>query len=1098
MTNMSKKMFTKVGTSTLATLLAVGAPVSVMATPKSDTAEDAVDEIVLNEEPSAEESEAVASLLQMESKAEETDSKHDQLVAVHFVTGWDNAAKSDVKRGGTFKATKPSELGTSDAVAEAVYQRQAQEVNGVTQQAAVWTVYYKKDAQKLEKLPEINVFDGDTFNGFSDASGETVTTETVPENGAVYFANYTSNVTYEYNSMIQEMIDREASTSSVIWELNPSMGAFGITEMNGAVDSTMSYEKDRLFVEYDNTAEAFGAPEVIAQDGYTFLGWFKEGTFQENTDGQFDEKNVADGDVYVARFEETKVEVDKTELRKALDEAGQLKYDEYTEESWVPFGQAIADGEAVYADETATQEAVDKAIVALQNAKEGLVKKDAEKPEESVIYTYKVSKPDGTKFTMQMKDSTKVQSLLDKLTSIGVDCSEKDVTLQVGDEEAVALDTSMTVKEWMDMMGEQTMMVTWKDSAGKITLKCELGVLEGEHTFSMKFSKENPEEKVDKTALKAAIDDAKTLQEADYTKETWKSFADALKHAESVFNDTAATQKSVDVAGKDLTDAQSALQKIVVKDELQKAVDAAKKLKESDYTADSWKDFAKALDAATDVLLDNGATQEDVDNAVKALDTATKALVKNDISKVDKSKLAKAIEDAKSLKEQDYTKESWDKFADALAKAESVNADKDVTQETVDNAVKDLADAKAGLVKAGEAEKVDKTALKAAIAEAEKLNADEYTKDSWMAFELALKDAKSVYADEKATQDFVDKAVADLAKATEGLVKAGDEKPEDAVKFTLNIQYPGKNIGAKEFDSKMTVAEMKTALSELGIDCSGVKAQQIGLKTPNSPLKDDNTLNAIAKLVESNSEVVIQGYADDACKEAVGHLIRLTSSGENTFTVVFEEKTDNGDDGQKPNDGQNPDDENKDPSNEEDKNAKKYTLKVSTVDGKTFDAQVNDTSTIADLMKKFAEQGVNCGTVAKVTMKQANTEEVSFDTSKTVKDVVALLSKGDVQLIGYGEDGKALGCAVISATDKSEVLKVVFSKDTNVTLRTAEDIKDGKGKGEGVSQEGKGDGVAPSVQTADSGAIVVYSVAAGLLVLSIGGYVVYTKKLRRD
>lgn len=234
----------------------------------------------------------------------------------------------------------------------------------------------------------------------------------------------------------------------------------------------------------------------------------------------------------------------------------------------------------------------------------------------------------------------------------------------------------------------------------------------------------------------------------------------------------------------------------------------------------------------------------------------------------------------------------------------------------------------------------------------------------------------------------------------------------------------------------------------------------------------------------------------------VGHLIRVTSSGENKFNVIFEEAA-NGDgtqdgEGQKPNDGQKPEDGNKDPNAEENQNAKKYTLKVSTVDGKTFDATVNDTSTIKDLMDKFAEQGVNCKNLAKVTMKQAKTDEVAFDVNKTVKDVVALLTKGDVQLIGYGEDGKAVGCAVISLTEKDGVIKVVFSKDTNVTLRTAEDIKnDGKGKGEGVSQEGKGDGVAPSVQTADSNAIIVYSVAAGLLVLSVGGYVVYTKKLRK-
>lgn len=1153
---MSKKMLTKVGTSTLATLLAVGAPVSVMATPKTEGSEGAVDEIVLNE-ASTEDAEAVASLLKLEADG---DLKHDQLIAVHFVTGYDN----DAKRGGLFTATKPSEFGAPESVAEAVYQRQSQEVDGKVQQAHVWTVYYRADSVKLEKLPDLEVMEGETFNGWLNSNGEAVTADTLPKNGDVYFANYTSNVTYEYNALIQEMIQREQSTSSVIYELDTEMGAFGVAEMDGAVDFDMSYGKDRLFVAYDNTAAFFGAPEVMAKEGHEFLGWFKEGT-----DTKFDSSKVEDGDVYVAKLqvkaakkdalrkaldeastlkyaeytEESwgpfgqaiadgeaiylneaatqemvdnavnaladakaglvKKQANKEALRAALDEAKKLKYDEYTEESWKPFGQAMADGEAVYLDENATQEAVDKAIVALQNATEGLKKKE-DKPAPTAIYTFKVTKPDMTRFTMQMKETTTVQKMFDKLTSIGTDVSSKNVTVQVGQQEAVALDTSMTVKDWMAMMGKDTMKVVWKDEANKTMLTCEMSVREGDHTFGMVFSKVNPEApKVDKTKLEEALTAAKALKEADYTADTWAPFAEVLARAESVFADVDATQKSVDEVTKALTDAQGQLQKIVIKDALKKAIDDAKVLVKDDYTEESWTAFAEVLDKVEDVYLDNGATQEAVDKAVSDLQAAIEALVKKEESvNVDKSQLEKAIADVKALKEDEYTADSWKVLQDVLTKAERVQADEKATQETVDAVVKELTDAKAALVKKEEEVKVDKTKLEKAIADAGAYKAEDYTKDSWMKFEVALKNAQTVQADDKASQEMVDKAVKDLSTAVEGLVKVDDEKPEESVKFALNITYPGKNIGSKEFDSKTTVSEMKEALTGLGIDCSKVKAQQIGLKTPNSVLKDENTLNAIANLVKDNGEIVIQGYADADCKEKVGHLIRVTSSGENKFNVIFEEAA-NGDgtqdgEGQKPNDGQKPEDGNKDPNAEENQNAKKYTLKVSTVDGKTFDATVNDTSTIKDLMDKFAEQGVNCKNLAKVTMKQAKTDEVAFDVNKTVKDVVALLTKGDVQLIGYGEDGKAVGCAVISLTEKDGVIKVVFSKDTNVTLRTAEDIKnDGKGKGEGVSQEGKGDGVAPSVQTADSNAIIVYSVAAGLLVLSVGGYVVYTKKLRK-
>ena len=68
--------------------------------------------------------------------------------------------------------------------------------------------------------------------------------------------------------------------------------------------------------------------------------------------------------------------------------------------------------------------------------------------------------------------------------------------------------------------------------------------------------------KVDTTALQAAIDEAKTLKEVDYTAESWAKFATALEAAEKA---TAATdQTTVDKALKNLTDAQKALVKATV------------------------------------------------------------------------------------------------------------------------------------------------------------------------------------------------------------------------------------------------------------------------------------------------------------------------------------------------------------------------------------------------------------------------------------------------------------------------------------------------------------------------------------------------------
>ena len=66
----------------------------------------------------------------------------------------------------------------------------------------------------------------------------------------------------------------------------------------------------------------------------------------------------------------------------------------------------------------------------------------------------------------------------------------------------------------------------------------------------------------------------------------------------------------------------------VDKAELQKAVDEAAALKAEDYTAGSWEPFEAALDDAREVLADDDATQEQVDDALAALTDARGALKK--------------------------------------------------------------------------------------------------------------------------------------------------------------------------------------------------------------------------------------------------------------------------------------------------------------------------------------------------------------------------------------------------------------------------------------------------------------------------------------
>lgn len=118
---------------------------------------------------------------------------------------------------------------------------------------------------------------------------------------------------------------------------------------------------------------------------------------------------------------------------------------------------------------------------------------------------------------------------------------------------------------------------------------------------------------------------------------------------------------------------------------LEEALAKAEELTEEDYTEESWAALEEAKEAAEEVLEDPTATQEEIDAAAKALEEAIAALEEY-VEPVDKSELEKAIKKAKSKKQKDYTKKSYDAMLAALKVAEAVYADEDATQEEVDAA----------------------------------------------------------------------------------------------------------------------------------------------------------------------------------------------------------------------------------------------------------------------------------------------------------------------------------------------------------------------------------------------------------------------------
>ncbi len=134
--------------------------------------------------------------------------------------------------------------------------------------------------------------------------------------------------------------------------------------------------------------------EALVADNYTEESWAAvEAALEaakavaENeaaTQDEIDEATAALNDAMDALVAVEPIVVDKSALSAAIQEAEALKADDYTEESWAAVEEALADAKEVYDNAEATQEEVDAATAALNDAMDALAK-----PAETVKPTWK-------------------------------------------------------------------------------------------------------------------------------------------------------------------------------------------------------------------------------------------------------------------------------------------------------------------------------------------------------------------------------------------------------------------------------------------------------------------------------------------------------------------------------------------------------------------------------------------------------------------------------------------------------------------------------------------------------------------------------------
>ena len=300
---------------------------------------------------------------------------------------------------------------------------------------------------------------------------------------------------------------------------------------------------------------------------------------------------------------------------------------------------------------------------------------------------------------------------------------------------------------------------------------------------------------VNKDALKKAIDEAEKVDENAYTNTSYDVMKAAYNRAIEFMNSNTVTQDQVNEATKSLEDSLNALEKRADVTEAEKLLTSIQEenLKADEYTEESWNTFEKAKSDLEAAVKDNSDINEaKLNELIKALNDAKDNLEKV-APKVDKSELESLYNANKDKNDEGYTSSSWNTFQNALKVADAILKNENATQEQVNNALANLVKAIDELEE--KQEEVNKDKLQELYNANKNKKQDNYTDDSWKVFNTSLNEAKVVLDNGKATQEEVDKALANLEEAIKNL-KEKTKEPSTNTEQSGNSsagQESGKN-----------------------------------------------------------------------------------------------------------------------------------------------------------------------------------------------------------------------------------------------------------------------------------------------------------------
>ena len=519
---------------------------------------------------------------------------------------------------------------------------------------------------------------------------------------------------------------------------------------------------------------------------YTSASWKALETALKNAQSVYDaedatQKSVQEAhDSLKAAIDGLTAKADKTQLKALIDEANGKNKAEYTSASWKALETALKNAQSVYDAEDATQKSVQEAHDSLKAAIDGLTAK-ADKTQLKALIDEANGKNKAEYTSVSWKA---LEAALKNAQSIydAEDATQKSVQdacdnlrtaidglkVKVDKSELQALITKAKDKKEAEYTADSWKVFAEALANAENELKSDKSTPEtvkaAQDTLSEAIKGLAPKKQVDKSELQKLIAEATGKEEAGYTPESWAAFTTALGTANEVNGNKDATQEVVDQACESLRTAMTGLTAKADKTQLQALIDEAGNKNKDEYTEESWKTFEAVLNDAKDVSANENVSQDAVDKACESLSKAIEEL------KFNKSQLKVVIDQVENKNSEDYTEESWETFANALAEARSVFEDENATPESVDQAYRKLNEAINGLTV-----KVNKPELKELIDKVQDKKSEDYTDASWDAFETALEEAKAVFENEAATSEQISQAYRKLNEAINGLTVKADK-----------------------------------------------------------------------------------------------------------------------------------------------------------------------------------------------------------------------------------------------------------------------------------------------------------------------------------